>query len=435
MLPSGPYGASHKLGRPASQRRFNPIGVDANLWLWLPNTFVPGGKKMARKEKPFIPQKTEDITAEYLTTALADLSGGATVTHVSWAPIGVGIGFVGDLFRGTLTWDNANDWCPDSVVAKVPSSVKANRGVGEGLMAYEREIVMYREAVDDLSLPMPEHYHSAFEPNPTPWMLGVLEWVFDHLPLRGINWLVNKLVNLPESAMRDYLLIIEDIADARPAEQFDGGNLEDARVSLELLAKFHADAWMNQDLLDKQPLLWSVGRSPKVFQAGYVRNRDQFVETFGDLLDPTVIDHIDKVHEEVPALTNQVASAPWTILHGDYRLDNILFRSDGSLVVLDYQLVMYGRAGWDVAYFITTALSPEHRAEEDALLHTYHDALLSHGITDYSFDELVADTTTTKELLAHRMVGSGDMLDTDVEGREQSFIELMVGRVAGWVDV
>ena len=92
---------------------------------------------MARKEKPNIPQTPKEITAEYLTEALSHLSGGAKVTNVSWIPIGVGIGFVGDLFRGTLTWDLAVDGCPASVVAKVPSSVKANRAVGEGLMAYE----------------------------------------------------------------------------------------------------------------------------------------------------------------------------------------------------------------------------------------------------------------------------------------------------------
>ena len=37
-------------------------------------------------------------------------------------------------------------------------------------------------------------------------------------------------------------------------------------------------------------------------------------------------------------------------------------------------------------------------------------------------------------MLAHRMVGSGDVINTEVEGRDESFIDLMVRRVGGWVD-
>ena len=76
----------------------------------------------------------------------------------------------------------------------------------------------------------------------------------------------------------------------------------------------------------------------------------------------------------------------------------------------------------------------EHKAEEDALLRTYHDELVAAGVSDYPWDTLVADCTLTKEMLAHRMVGSGDVINTEVEGRDESFVDLMVRRVGGWVD-
>ena len=390
---------------------------------------------MARKEKPHIPQRPEELTAEWFTETLAERSAGATVTHVDPVEIGVGIGFVGEIFRCTLTWDRDDPDLPASVVAKVPSTTKANRALGEGLMAYEREINIYRDAHGQLNIPMPDHIYTAMDPNPAPWMMGVLEFLFDRLPLRGVNWLIDRLLSLPESRLRRYLLVMEDIADARPAAQFDGGSLEDAHRSLALLAKFHAANWMNEQLLEEQPLIWALSRNPKVFQAGYVRNRDQFIEHFGQLIGPGAVDHLDALQDEVPVLSRQLTTVPWTILHGDYRLDNILFREDGSIVVLDYQLLLWGRAGWDVAYFITTALDPKHRAEENDLLRSYHESLLAEGITDYAFDELIVDVRMAKELLAHRMVGSGDILDTEVEGRDQSFIELMVCRVCGWVDM
>lgn len=389
---------------------------------------------MARKEKPHIPQRPEELTAEWFTTTLADRRNGAQVTAVEREVVGVGLGFVGELFRCRLTWDADDPSLPRSVVAKVPTTVKENRALGEGLMAYEREILLYRDHGGRLGIPMPEYVHGDMDPNPAAWLLRVIEFLFDKLPLGGVNWLMNRLLSLPESAMRRFLLVMEDIDDARPAEQFDGGSPEDAHRALEILARFHADNWMNQQLIDDQPLIWSLARNPKIFQASYLRNRDDFLDRFGDLLGEDRVARIDAVQDQVPELTRSLAQPPWTILHGDYRLDNLLFRHNGEIVVLDYQLLLWGRPGWDVAYFITTALSPEHRQEERALLTTYHDTLRSAGIDDYSHDDLLTDVRTAKELLAHRMVGTGDFINTEVEGRDQTFVDLMVTRVTGWLD-
>ena len=85
-------------------------------------------------------------------------------------------------------------------------------------------------------------------------------------------------------------------------------------------------------------------------------------------------------------------------------------------------------------YFITTALEPEHRGEEEQMLRAYHDALVAAGVSDYSFEQLTEDTRLTKDLLAHRMIGSGDTIDTQVAGRDETFLDLMVRRVTGWVE-
>ena len=46
---------------------------------------------------------------------------------------------------------------------------------------------------------------------------------------------------------------------------------------------------------------------------------------------------------------------PHTIIHGDYRLDNLFFGTDESdyeLAVIDWQIASRGGAAYDVAYFI-----------------------------------------------------------------------------------
>jgi hypothetical protein len=67
------------------------------------------------------------------------------------------------------------------------------------------------------------------------------------------------------------------------------------------------------------------------------------------------------------------------LVHGDYRLDNMLFGQPGAdrpLTVVDWQTVTWGPAMTDVAYFLGCALPNESRREHyDELLRAYHDAL------------------------------------------------------------
>ena len=67
------------------------------------------------------------------------------------------------------------------------------------------------------------------------------------------------------------------------------------------------------------------------------------------------------------------------LVHGDYRLDNMLFGEPGAdrpLTVVDWQTVTWGPAMTDVAYFLGCALPDDVRRDNyDALLRAYHDAL------------------------------------------------------------
>ncbi|MGY9074199.1 MAG: phosphotransferase [Acidimicrobiales bacterium] len=389
---------------------------------------------MANQAKPEIPQSTAELTAKYLTKTVGPKYGGGTVTAVSTEQIGQGIGFMGELQRCHLQWSGASADAPSSVIAKLPAQPGNNRSLGEALQAYAREIRVYSGLRDDLGIPMPAYMYSEMDPNRAPWLERVFVFLFDKLPLAGVSWLLNRLIKLSGTQLRRYLLIMEDISDARPPSQEAGGTIDDAVAGLQVLARFHATNWMAQAKVDAEPILWSIGRTPKVVQASYSRNRDKFMERFGSLLGPARITKMDQVQANTPELIGQLAAAPWTLIHGDYRLDNLLFRPNGDVVVVDFQGVGTGRAGWDVAYFITTALEPHHRVEEEQLLRAYHEALVGEGITDYSYEALVVDCDLTKDLLAHRLVAGDDLLDTDRAGEDEDLLDVLVGRVAGWTD-
>ncbi len=390
---------------------------------------------MAEPERDHIPQSGEELTADWFTAALGVRVDGATVTRVSSEVIGSGVGFVGELHRCALEWDTDDPELPRSLVVKVPSKVLQNRVFGEGLLAYEREIRVYRDLGGRLGLPMPRHWYSAMDPNPAAWMLPVVTFLFERLPVGAVGWLIDRLLKFGEKSDRRYVLVLEDVADAHLPTQVGGGSVDDVRVALDVLARFHAANWLADETVEAHDdHLWPLSRTPKVVQATYRRNHDAFVERFGSMMGDGLIARMDDVQERLPELVGRMVEPPWTVLHGDYRLDNLLFRPSGEIVVVDYQLLCYGRPGWDVAYFITTALSPDHRPEEDSLLRSYHDALVDAGVSDYSLDDLRDDVLLTKDLLVHRFLGTGDFLDTQLDGHDDTFVDLASARILGWVD-
>jgi hypothetical protein len=86
---------------------------------------------------------------------------------------------------------------------------------------------------------------------------------------------------------------------------------------------------------------------------------------------------------------------PFVVQHGDYRLDNMLFRTaDASdpLAVVDWQTVVWGPPLADASYFLGAGLVPEDRRQhERALLRLYYDALRARGVEGLSWERCWSD--------------------------------------------
>lgn len=388
------------------------------------------------KDRVHIPQTEAELTAAWFTKSLP---GTGQVTSVSCQEIGADIGFIGKVYRCSLTWASpetheASGAQPASVIVKIPTDNDVNFATGEAAQFYEREITVYRRLRDGLGATVPEHLYSEMDPDPAPWIERPLLFLIDKLPLGGVNRTLDFLLKLGLRAKRRYILVISDIDDARPPTQADGGSLDDAHAALKVLATWHATNWMCADLVAKHHRLWPIDRAHRVFQARYVKNRAGFVAHTAGVVEPKTMARLDDIQDRLPSIVDKLSKAPWTLLHGDYRLDNVLFRDNGELVVLDLQALLYGRPAVDVAYFITTALEPEHVNEERALLGTYHDALVAEGVTDLDFDALAADCEVAKELFAHRFVSASDILDTEVSGDRDDLLDVMLVRMFGWLN-
>ena len=76
------------------------------------------------------------------------------------------------------------------------------------------------------------------------------------------------------------------------------------------------------------------------------------------------------------------AELPFTLLHGDYRLDNLCFDDDkDELVVFDWQTLIRGPVGLDLAYFLSATLDDDTSDETlDELLEHYRTGLNGRGV-------------------------------------------------------
>jgi aminoglycoside phosphotransferase (APT) family kinase protein len=98
---------------------------------------------------------------------------------------------------------------------------------------------------------------------------------------------------------------------------------------------------------------------------------------------------------DAAALTGRWAASPaqtFSLIHGDYRLDNLMFDPNGSAVTaLDWQTATSGPPARDLAYFLGTSLvSDQRREHEKDLVGAYCAALGERGV-DYPLGQAWLD--------------------------------------------
>ena len=126
---------------------------------------------------------------------------------------------------------------------------------------------------------------------------------------------------------------------------------------------------------------------------GTQESQSIFLERFDPKLrdaDRDVLAWLDR--NAVALLTRFCAEAPSTLVHGDFRLDNLFFDDGDEPVVIDWQGVCCGPGVYDVAYFLSGTLAPEtpeHAVLE--LVRVYHEALEARGVKGYDLAACVRD--------------------------------------------
>jgi aminoglycoside phosphotransferase (APT) family kinase protein len=121
---------------------------------------------------------------------------------------------------------------------------------------------------------------------------------------------------------------------------------------------------------------------------------DEFRVRYEGMFEPQYMRLLQPFADNLPRLA---LSDPerFSLIHGDFRLDNMLFDAKGGevpLVVLDWQSIAPDNPGLDVAYFLATSYPIELRSRDEVdLLHVYLEEMWRRGVHNYSFEMLWRD--------------------------------------------
>jgi Ecdysteroid kinase-like family len=308
-----------------------------------------------------LPTDIADLTPAYLTAALrhgGHLRNGE-VSAVEAAPLGAGVGFVGQLARLKLTYTGDRGGLPGVMIAKFPIEDPVAKYLAQMFGFYRTEAECYRQAITiGLGVPTPDVYLSE--------------------------------VTDDDSGT---LILMEDLGDARMADQVTGACLADAEAVIDVGAQLHA-AWWQSPRLEELEWLRPLN-NPAYMGVGqqYEQSWPVFAEMFSSA-PPVALELGERLGTQLPLSYDWLMSnRPTTLAHTDFRLDNFFFGRQGAPVtVIDWQLSVRSVGVFDIGYFIVQSLTTQMRREHgEALLRRWHQRLVEGGVSDYSWDDAQAD--------------------------------------------
>ncbi|MGB0101437.1 MAG: phosphotransferase [Nocardioides sp.] len=283
----------------------------------------------------------EGLTTAWLTEVL-----GEEVDEIAIEQVGTGQ--IGTCFRVRL----AGAGSTDTVLVKLPPPDTAARDMMAGV--YRAEVRFYQEVAATVAVRVPACHHAEIADD-----------------------------------SGDFVIVLEDLAPREQGDQIAGCNAAQARDAVVNLAGLHGPRWCDPTLADVDTLSVNGPEDIELMLQMWDPTIQLFLDGLGDLIAPEDAATLRACGDVIERwlLGRSERFAP---VHGDYRLDNLMFPTDGGpdVVAVDWQTLSLALPARDLAYFTGTSLTVEdRRAHERELVAAYHEALLSYGVLDYSREQ------------------------------------------------
>lgn len=286
-----------------------------------------------------IPKSPAEITPRWFNEHL-----GWNVTDAQAHEIGAGIGVSSAVYRVHLTGVDV----PETVVVKLTAIDPNAAFTSTVLRMYIREAKFFNELADDMPVRVPAgHYGDVSDDG------------------------------------ADFVVVMEDLAGNRMLDQTGHLDDDDAEACIDNLAVWHANWWNHTDGMCESGLAVALDDPiypallPGLFDEGWAKLNDSAGCVPPEPLQPVG----PKFGGAVEGLLRQLSEGPTTLLHGDYRTDNMMFAPDGSVILMDFQLTGVGSAAYDLAYFVGSCLEVD-AARERGLYDRWIGGLVAAGVPE-----------------------------------------------------
>ena len=302
------------------------------------------------------PKKPSDITAKWMNYAFSEAGFSARdeIAGIDVEPLGPHVkGLLSSFCRVNINYKSPVPNLPKSVVIKFPPERDENKSFGSNWGVYGREIRFYRELAKRSPIRVPKCYFTVLD-----------------------------------EFNNNFLLMLEDAGDWIQGDQVNGLTINQTKSAVDAIAKFHAYWWNSKELQD---LKWIPieNRSPlRAFHESW----EDFREEHSDVLDSRDIDAGNLISQNGPKIEALSKVGPRTIIHYDFRADNMLFDEQDQIMVVDWQTAIISFGAFDVG----RAVCGSHRGELEKgrhmeLLKLWHQALMDSGVSNYTFEEAWRD--------------------------------------------
>jgi hypothetical protein len=292
---------------------------------------------MATVARPELPERPEELTAEFLSTVLDSKVESAELVEV--------IAGTATKVRMRLDYGDPDVGLPEQVCVKGGFD-DAMRQLNSGNDAYRLEARFFGDLAPKLTIPLPRSFAS---------------------------------VLVDEGSQG--IVVMEDLvaSGASFGDPCHAMTVNEVRSGLEVQAQWHASTWGQTSELAP----WLRVGSEAVRAAGRMLLGPDYWSYFVEQpWAPDLPAALSAREELLGAFENlwryEDANAA-CLCHGDAHIGNT-YAVDGNVGFLDWQGIAVGPWSYDVAYFVTGALSiADRRRHERDLLRHYGDALALHG--------------------------------------------------------
>lgn len=281
------------------------------------------------------------VTSEWLTAVLQTRGIDGQVTAFSSNSIGTGQ--VGENVRFELTGDGD---IPRSVVGKFPSVDPVSRQTGIDLLNYKREVHFYQNLQHKVAIQTPKVFYAEID-----------------------------------DASHDFVIMMEDLAPGIQGDQLAGCMEDQARLAMEQLAHLHGPVWADSSIVDGDIVSGRTQESAEAMAQLYEGLSPGFLQRYETRLTADEKEMVQLVGKLMMQYGSNYTGDS-TLIHIDYRLDNMMFGGPYPLTVVDWQSLASACALNDASYFMGTSVIEDSRRElDEPLLQHYFDTLSRYDVS------------------------------------------------------